>query len=111
MISFLSDFAELRECGPEWLQDLRQNALNRFEALGFPTPRDEEWKYTNVTPLSRQEFRSTNSQKTSQTAVSSRGEEALQASVIESLVGPRLVFVDGIFSAALSRSFGSPVPS
>ena len=103
MISFLSDFAELRECGPEWLQDLRQNALNRFEALGFPTPRDEEWKYTNVTPLSRQEFRSTNSQKTSQTAISSRGEEALQASVIESLVGPRLVFVDGIFSAALSR--------
>src|SRR5690606_32133866 len=30
------------------LQGLRQEAFERFTALGFPTPRTEAWKYTNI---------------------------------------------------------------
>ena len=33
--------------------DIREEAAERFEALGFPTTRQEEWKYTNVAPIAR----------------------------------------------------------
>ncbi|MFY9726405.1 MAG: Fe-S cluster assembly protein SufD [Bryobacteraceae bacterium] len=40
-----------------WLQKLREDAFARFTDLGFPTPRDEEWRFTNVAPIARTEFR------------------------------------------------------
>lgn len=35
---------------------VRLNALEHFRRLGFPGRKDEEWKYTNVTPLLRHTF-------------------------------------------------------
>jgi Fe-S cluster assembly protein SufD len=40
-----------------WQQDLRDRAAARFTALGFPTVRDEEWRFTNVAPIAATEFR------------------------------------------------------
>lgn len=58
--SFVSEFEALRAreegSAPEWLQSLRQDAFREFESLGFPTTRDEDWKYTNVAPIARQRF-------------------------------------------------------
>ena len=34
-------------------------AAARFAALGFPTVRDEEWRFTNVAPIAAAEFRPT----------------------------------------------------
>jgi Fe-S cluster assembly protein SufD len=31
--------------------DLRRRAFARFEELGFPTPRNEAWKYTGIQPI------------------------------------------------------------
>jgi len=39
-----------REHEPEWLQARRASAIAHFERNGFPTVRDEDWKYTDVTP-------------------------------------------------------------
>jgi Fe-S cluster assembly protein SufD len=33
--------------------DIREQAAQRFEQLGWPTPRLEEWKYTNLGPVQR----------------------------------------------------------
>lgn len=41
---------------PDWLLDRRAAALKRFAALGFPTRRDEPWRFTNLTPLARAVF-------------------------------------------------------
>jgi Fe-S cluster assembly protein SufD len=38
------------------LATLRAEALGRFEALGFPTTRQEAWRYTNVAALARTPF-------------------------------------------------------
>jgi Fe-S cluster assembly protein SufD len=35
------------------LQTLREEAAERFRALGYPTTRQEEWKYTNVAPIAK----------------------------------------------------------
>ena len=46
-----------RASGPGWLRELRHEALSRFRELGFPTPKQEAWKYTNLAPLARIPFR------------------------------------------------------
>ena len=40
-----------------WVEQARREALDRFCERGFPTPRDEDWKYTNVRPIERRAFR------------------------------------------------------
>jgi Fe-S cluster assembly protein SufD len=42
---------------PAWLRALRREGLKRFETRGFPTTRDEDWKYTSVSALARTPFR------------------------------------------------------
>jgi Fe-S cluster assembly protein SufD len=39
-----------------WVKLLRDSAMDRFESVGFPTVSDEEWKYTNLAPLTRAGF-------------------------------------------------------
>jgi Fe-S cluster assembly protein SufD len=39
-----------------WLELVRGSAMDRFELLGFPSVRDEEWKYTNLASLSKESF-------------------------------------------------------
>jgi len=41
---------------PEWLKNLREKAFAYFTENGFPTPKNEEWKYTNVAEISNSEF-------------------------------------------------------
>ncbi len=36
---------------PVWLTESRQEAAGRFLATGFPTEREELWRYTDLTPL------------------------------------------------------------
>src|SRR5262245_25415415 len=58
--SYLADFDRLAEatagCEPAWLRGGRESAIARFAAAGFPTTRQEDWKYTNVAPIARQPF-------------------------------------------------------
>jgi len=40
-----------------WLRDLRRNGFARFYEVGFPTTHDEDWRFTNVSPISQTPFR------------------------------------------------------
>jgi Fe-S cluster assembly protein SufD len=42
---------------PAWFGRLRESAMDRFEQLGFPSVKEEEWKYTNVAPITKLNFR------------------------------------------------------
>ncbi|MBI2913775.1 MAG: Fe-S cluster assembly protein SufD [Chloroflexi bacterium] len=59
---YLSDFRRFEESlppeGPQWLRQVRRQALSRFTELGFPTARkgNEKWKYTNVAPIAAAGF-------------------------------------------------------
>ncbi|HKR23078.1 MAG TPA: Fe-S cluster assembly protein SufD [Pyrinomonadaceae bacterium] len=39
-----------------WLELVRSGAIDRFEQLGFPTVSEEEWKYTNLASLAKENF-------------------------------------------------------
>jgi Fe-S cluster assembly protein SufD len=41
---------------PEWLAGIRREGMDRMRATGFPTVRDENWKYTNVAPILKVPF-------------------------------------------------------
>ncbi|HEV2454789.1 MAG TPA: Fe-S cluster assembly protein SufD, partial [Verrucomicrobiae bacterium] len=36
---------------PKWLSGLRNSGIATFAELGFPTLRDEDWRFTNVAPI------------------------------------------------------------
>src|SRR5687767_15452162 len=52
-------FRKLQESSsePAWFGLLREGAIDRFEQVGFPSVKDEEWKYTNVAPISKLNFK------------------------------------------------------
>ena len=37
--------------GPDWLARTRESAVGRFLERGFPSTRDEDWRFTNVAPI------------------------------------------------------------
>jgi Fe-S cluster assembly protein SufD len=45
-----------RQGDPAWLTETRRAALERFRALGFPTTREEEWRFTSVAPIAERRF-------------------------------------------------------
>lgn len=80
-----------------WLEQVRDAAIARFGDLGFPGPRDEDWKYTRLASLEKALFR----------PLSPTADEA-QIDAVDEFAGPaasgccRLVFVDGRLSKAQS---------
>ncbi len=87
--------------GPRWLQDLRDRAASRFAALGFPTVRDEEWRFTNVAPIVAAEFRPAGADAT-------RATEEELAGYLYSDAAHRIVIVNGRLAPDLSRADGLP---
>ncbi len=49
--------AVLDQTKDDHLRRLRQEAFDHFTETGFPTPKNEDWKYTNVSELGKTEFR------------------------------------------------------
>lgn len=93
---YVSDFARFeREAdAPGWLAPVRRAGIERFRDLGFPTPRLEDWKYTNVAPVLETPFR---------WASDSRRDDVTPALVAGLALGAaRLVFVNGRFAKDLS---------
>ena len=52
---WLEEFTKQAAVAP-WMQQLREDAFQRFAELGFPTTHDEEWRFTNVAPIARAKF-------------------------------------------------------
>ena len=86
--------------GPRWLHDLRERGASAFTSLGFPTVRDEEWRFTNVAPVAAGEFRLA---PFAEVAVST-----LESLPYAGAVAQRLVVVNGRFAPELSRLSGLP---
>jgi Fe-S cluster assembly protein SufD len=77
-----------------WLNQVRAEALERANALAVPTTRDEDWRFTDLSPLYKTAFQSALAPRDVATA-------AIESFLIPE-AGSRLVFVDGMFAAALS---------
>ena len=78
-----------------WLRKLRQDGFTRFGETGFPTTRDEDWRFTNLSAIAQTHFR-----------LVRNGHRLPSRSEIEPyrIAGAacQLVFVDGRFAPELS---------
>ena len=87
--------ADRRPAGPAWLESRRRGAIARFAALGFPTTRDEEYRFTNIAPIAETDFE-----------FHPVGTTLDRGAIADHLYGERvageLVFVDGRFVPGLS---------
>src|SRR5690349_18387603 len=43
--------------GRPWLEQLRQEGIDRFDEVGFPSTKQEEWRFTNVAPIAKIPFK------------------------------------------------------
>lgn len=84
---------------PDWLAEKRRSAFASYQALGIPTTKDEEWKYTSLRTFSETPF--TQAERTSLT----------EADIAPFLVGledaVRIVFVNGFYDEGLTTSLST----
>lgn len=110
---------------PRWLQSLREHGFARFEALGFPTTKNEDWHFTSVAPISEQPFRLASLTDATAATGSERREAPRRKADAFGQLGVRpadvegfgfgesgwhtLVFVNGAYSPELSSADGEVV--
>lgn len=98
MTQFLEDFeargATITAESPDWLEGIRREGMARFATTGFPSSRDEEWRFTPVGPISRTSWHAPDSAGVTR--------EQLAPFVFGHPEWSTLVFVNGAFDDSLS---------
>ena len=88
--------------GPAWLPARRRQAIEQFAAAGFPTSRNEDWKFTSVAPIAQRAFH-----RPGRSAAGPDGER-LAEFVFGEAGWCELVFVNGRLVPAASRTATLP---
>jgi Fe-S cluster assembly protein SufD len=88
--------------GESWLAGLRRSAIERFSELGSPTTRHEDWKYTNVEPITLLDFN-----LAKQNGAEIETKDVLSLCFADEAQN-RLVFIDGVYSAKHSSTANLP---
>lgn len=78
------------------VHSLRAKAIQNFEKEGFPSKKDEEWKYTNLRPILKHDYSLVTS------AEKSIGFKNIEQYLINDIESYNLIFIDGVFSSFLS---------
>jgi Fe-S cluster assembly protein SufD len=93
-------FEEFRKEAPgkgiSWLDALREEGFRKFTELGFPTPENEDWRFTNVSPIARAAY-----------VIETNGRPRVSRDALKRFAFPKLktidiVFIDGSYSPELS---------
>lgn len=90
---------DLPGSGVDWIEAMRSENARRFRALGLPTVRDEDWKYTSIKPIAKRAF-------TPAAGDVDPAKPDLRAFDIPDLDTHRIVLVDGCYQRELSRVDG-----
>jgi Fe-S cluster assembly protein SufD len=94
--ALLSGTRDLPTSPHAWLNERRGAALERANALSVPTTRDEEWRFTDLTQLTRLQLRAPG-------ASAEIAPEAILPYIVPE-ASARIVFVNGVFVSQLSST-------
>src|SRR5262245_3089863 len=99
---FVSEFAarQARGTAPAWLRALRTRGIEAFAAQGYPTTRDEEWRFTPIGPIAETAF-------VAGELLHVRPEHVEPLRFADDTAA-ELVFVNGVYVPALSRTSDLP---
>lgn len=98
----INDFQEFEkslngEAGSE-LHKIRREAIKHFDTLGFPAKKLEEWKYTNLSPVLKHDYRNSVTGYTSTLT-----ENDIKDFLIKDSDVNLIVFVNGKYDSRLSK--------
>ena len=100
---YLTEYDRFRDVlAASWPAQRRADALEYLKTHGFPTRRTEQWKYTDVSPITRRKF---TLGKLPEARVVDAPVEKLRFSRLNC---HELVFINGSFSTELSRNLRLP---
>lgn len=89
----------LRDIPEDAITSLRTSAHESMASMGWPSMRDEAWRYTDTRAIAKTEFSSADPAVTTDL-------DALEPYLLEQDM-PRMVFVDGVYQPALSTAASS----
>ena len=92
---FIREFENFNGSGNGMLTGIRREAMDHFSTLGFPTTKHEEWKYTNVAPILKNNF-------SAPTGILCLKEENIRPFYLTDKETVRLVFENGRLNRELS---------
>ena len=80
------------------IHDIRKKAIDTFEEKGFPTKKEEDWKYTSLNAIINKDY-----------SISSKGDkeikyEKVREYFLHDIDSYKVVFIDGVFSSFLSET-------
>jgi Fe-S cluster assembly protein SufD len=93
--TLLADQPQLRPSPLAMINALRAEAVDHIGALRVPTKRDEEWRFTDISPLTKLSFQPV------RTTISLEAADVERFYIEEATT--RLVFVDGVYAPKLSN--------
>lgn len=91
-LPWLEDVANLSDA-PDWVQAMRSTGADAFAVTGIPTPKHEDWKYTNLRKMKAQDFSYSNDV------------QEISKDDLPEVINPnakRIVLVDGVYQELLS---------
>ena len=81
-----------------FLNEIRKEAVNRLTELEFPTKRNEEWKYTDISPILKQTF-----VPAINTTIPAFTKDEIEKFLFHDFDSHLLVFINGFYSEELSK--------
>jgi len=80
------------------VHDIRTEAFGAFESKGFPTKKDEEWKYTSLNAVLKHDY------NVFPKAIPTLAYEQVKKFLLNETDCYNLIFIDGVFSSFLSET-------
>lgn len=101
--NYQAAFRQVRQSNPTaaWVELVRGRAMDRFEHLGFPSVRDEDWKYTNLAPVVKETM-----SPVARPESSERLNARFHSHQYPETSNTNVVLIDGFMSAELSSLGG-----
>jgi Fe-S cluster assembly protein SufD len=81
-----------------WIEELRRRGAARFESVGYPSSKQEEWRFTQLGPITRTRFRPAGGESHGKLIADTAREFSFGKEA-----AAELVFVNGFFEPQLSR--------
>ncbi|RPD91246.1 Fe-S cluster assembly protein SufD [Aureibaculum marinum] len=82
----------------EKVNEIRSNAFTHFEKMGFPSKKDEEWKYTSLKSLLKHDF------KVFPKVQNTTEFKEVKKYFLHEIDTYKIVFIDGVYSSFLSET-------
>lgn len=83
----------------KWMNGVREQAIETFDKVGFPKRKDEEWRFTNLAPLLKLDYKLFPEPSEAQV-----GAKELEKYFVNNIDSYNIVFINGVYNSFLSSS-------